>query len=106
MQWSDVTRAQPPKVLRQFGLICLAVFGGMAVWRLTHGQGGLVTGILGVAALVLGALGLIAPTALGPVFTTWMIVAFPIGWTVSRLLLGLLYFLLFTPVALVFRLMG
>jgi hypothetical protein len=35
-----------------------------------------------------------------------MILAFPIGWTVSNLVLVLVFFGLFTPVALVFRLLG
>ena len=35
-----------------------------------------------------------------------MIAAFPIGWTISRLMLAALFYLVFTPMALVFRLMG
>lgn len=106
MQWSDVTRAQTPRTLRQFGLLGLVVFGGFAGWRLFQGQTDGVTVTLGAVASVLGALGLVAPKALGPVFKAWMAVAFPIGFVVSRVLLAALYFLMFTPMALVFRLMG
>ena len=35
-----------------------------------------------------------------------MVLAFPIGWTVSLVLLGLVYYGLFTPIGLVFRLVG
>ena len=35
-----------------------------------------------------------------------MIAAFPIGWTVSKIVLGAVFLLVFTPVALVFRLTG
>ena len=35
-----------------------------------------------------------------------MIVAFPIGWTVSRVLLALVYYGLFTPLGLAFRVAG
>lgn len=35
-----------------------------------------------------------------------MAVAFPIGWTVSRVLLALVFYGLFTPLGLLFRLMG
>ena len=34
-----------------------------------------------------------------------MIAAFPIGWTVSQFMLLVLFYVVFTPVALVFRLM-
>jgi hypothetical protein len=43
---------------------------------------------------------------LRPVYTGWMIVAFPIGWTVSKIALGLMFFLVFLPVGLVFRMTG
>jgi hypothetical protein len=41
-----------------------------------------------------------------PVFVAWMVVAFPIGWVVSRLVLLLLFFGVVTPVALFFRVTG
>ena len=106
MQWSDATRAQTPRTLRQFGLLCLAVFGGWAMWRLAQGETGVLTVGLGATGAALGILGLAAPSTLGPVFTAWMIAAFPIGWTISRVLLAALFYVMFTPVATAFRLMG
>jgi Saxitoxin biosynthesis operon protein SxtJ len=106
MQWSDVTRAQTPKTLRQFGLLSLAVFGGWAAWRAYTGRLGPATFALGGAGGVLGLLGLVAPTALAPVFSAWMMAAFPIGWVVSRVVLAALFYLVFTPIALVFKLIG
>ena len=35
-----------------------------------------------------------------------MAVTFPIGWVISHLLLGLIYYGMFTPLALFFRLVG
>jgi hypothetical protein len=35
-----------------------------------------------------------------------MIVAFPIGWLVSHVMLAVLYFVLFLPLGLMFRLLG
>ncbi|MEZ5293100.1 MAG: SxtJ family membrane protein [Vicinamibacterales bacterium] len=105
MQWSDVTRAQTPTTLRQFGLLSLVVFGGMAAWRALTGHVTTGTWVLGGVGGVLGLVGLVRPGWLGPVFTAWMAVAFPIGWVVSRVVLAVLYYLVFTPVAVVFRLM-
>ena len=106
MQWSDVTKAPSPKMLRQFAGLWLVVFGGLAAWRAWHGQTGLWTDVLAIGAVVVGGLGLIVPAVVRPIYTGWMIVAFPIGWTVSKLVISLMFYLLFTPVAMVFKLMG
>jgi hypothetical protein len=104
MQWSDVTKAPSPKTLRQFAGLCLVVFGGLAAWRLWQGHADARAAVLGALAVGLGVTGLIRPTAVRLVFTGWMIAAFPIGWLVSRVVLALLFYAVFTPVALVFRL--
>ncbi|HEX5068649.1 MAG TPA: SxtJ family membrane protein [Vicinamibacterales bacterium] len=106
MQWSDVTKAPPEKMLRQFAGLSLVVFGGLAAWRFWHGQTGVLTIGLAVAAGVIGITGLIRPAAVRPIYTGWMIVAFPIGWTVSHIALGAVFYVVFTFVGLVFRLMG
>ena len=106
MKWSDVTKAPTLKMLRQFAGLSLVVFGGLAAWRLWHGQTGVFTYVLGTLAVLVGVTGLIAPAMVRPVYTGWMIVAFPIGWTVSKIALGLMFFLVFMPVGLVFRMTG
>jgi hypothetical protein len=62
--------------------------------------------ILGALALGIGTVGLARPLAMRWLYVGAMIVAFPIGWTVSRAVLALLFYALFTPVAMLFRLMG
>ena len=105
MQWSDVTATPSRKMLRQFAGLFLVVFVTLAAWRaywtgvdtwtLTMAGGGLVVGLIGLAW----------PPAIRWLFTGWLIAAFPIGWTVSWLVLSLLFYGLFTPVSLVFKLM-
>jgi hypothetical protein len=58
---------------------------------------------LGVA---LRLVGLVHPSTIRPVFLGLTLATWPIGWVVSKVALGLLYFLVFTPIALVFRLVG
>ena len=106
MQWSDVTAPPPPKMLRQFAGLWLVVFVGLAAWRAWHGNTGAWTVGLGAAGLIVGLLGLVQPMAVRWVFTGWMIAAFPIGWTVSRIVLAAMFYLIFTPVGVVFRWMG
>ena len=106
MQWSDITRAPTSRMLRQFGALCLVVFGALAAWRLSHGTRDAWTWALLVMSLGVGGLGLIWPQAVRWIFTGWLIVAFPIGWLVSRVVLAVLFFALFTPIALFFRMTG
>jgi len=108
VNWSDIPRNPNGRTLRQFGLLCLLVFGGMAAWRY-FGRHQPMTGIvlaLAGAGAAGGLLGAVAPRALRPIFVRWMIIAFPIGWLVSRIILGLAFFLVFAPVGFLMRLSG
>lgn len=94
------------KELRQFGFLCLVFFGGLAAY---YGyRGGLTVGVqaLAAAALAGGVLGAVAPQALKYVFVGWIVAVFPIGWTVSHLLLGFIYFFVLTPIGLLLRALG
>jgi len=106
MQWSDVTKSASPRMLRQFAGLLIVFAGAILIWRGVHGQLGPWTMGLGGAAIVIGAIGAVWPAVVRPIYTGWMIAAFPIGWTISKVTLGALFYLVFTPVSLVFRLMG
>src|SRR5262249_49494445 len=73
---------------------------------------GFVTGnrtaaiVFAVLALAVGPLGLFRPQAIRLLFVGLMILTFPIGWVVSRILLAFLFYVVFTPVGLVFKLLG
>ena len=56
--------------------------------------------------MLVSAVGVAFPAAIKPVYLLWMGASFPIGWTVSHILLGVTYFGLFTLVAVIFRLIG
>jgi hypothetical protein len=106
MRWSDIDFRPPRKTLRQFAGLWLAFFGGLALWQgLVRGHAGLA-GVFAVLALTIGPLGLVRPGWLRPIYVGWMILAFPIGWTISQVILALMFYGLFTPIALVFRLLG
>jgi hypothetical protein len=106
MQWSDIPWAPPRKTLRQFAGLWIVFFGGFALWQ------GLMLGhptaaaVLAILAVTVGPVGLVRPEWLRPVYVSWMVLAFPIGWTVSQGILGVMFYGLFTPIGLVFRLIG
>ena len=60
----------------------------------------------GDPGLTVGPVGIIWPQALRPIFVAWMVLAFPIGWTMSQVILGLMFYGVFTPIALIFRIIG
>jgi hypothetical protein len=93
-------------MLRQFAALCLAVFGTIAAWRASRGQVDAWTWVVGTAGTLVGVVGLLWPPAIRWLYTGWMVAAFPIGWTISRLMLLTLFYVIFLPVGLVFRLIG
>ncbi len=93
------------KELRRFGVtvgIPLALLAGVGVWR-GHT---ILPAVLGGAALALGVLALLAPRLLGPVHKLWMKIADALAWFNTRVLLGVVYYLVMTPTGIVMRLMG
>ncbi len=106
MTWSDVTRPPKPGVVRQFAGICCAVLvlvGVLQIFR--HGRTGLGTALIaaGVVCLVLGWA---VPNLFRWVFTLAMLVAFPIGFVVSQVMLAFLFFVVFLGVGLFLRVRG
>jgi hypothetical protein len=106
MTWSDVPLKPSTRALRQFAgawLVFFLAFGAHQFLVRKHPAAGLV--LMGLAVAI-GLLGLIKPPAVRWLFVGWMILAFPIGWTISLLMLLLMFYCVLTPVALVFRLRG
>lgn len=100
------------KKLREFGWISL---GGFALIGLlialktnafeTPGKW-TIPGIFFGLALLCPLLGTIAPKLLRPIYVSLTLLAFPIGFVVSNLILFLIYFCIFTPFAIWFRIIG
>ena len=57
-------------------------------------------------AVGVGVTGLLRPRAVRWIYTASMVVAFPIGWTVSRVALAVVFYVVVTPVAVLFRAIG
>ena len=99
----DPTRSQ----LRGFGAIWFPLFCGVValiVWRAADSE---ISWYVGGGASGLSLLfAFAAPKALKPVFLTLIVLSFPIGWVVSHLLMGLVYYVVLTPVGLGLRLLG
>lgn len=87
--------------LRQFGVICLFALPALAwLW----GGGTTIVMTLALAGLLLAVAGMAVPTVLKPVFLALTIVATPIGMVIGELAMLAIYFAVFLPFGLVFRL--
>lgn len=90
---------------RRFGLtvgIAFLVITGFLIWR-EHLFPARITGGLG-GLLVLA--GLLIPTRLGPVERAWMGLAHAISKVTTPIFMGLVYFLVMTPIGIMRRTFG
>jgi hypothetical protein len=106
MAMIDINWDPSRRELRQFGGLCILFFGGLSAWAWFGHESSLWATVAGTAAVVLGGLGLAAPGLLRWVFVGWTLAAFPIGWTISHILMAIIYFGLITPIGLVMRAVG
>jgi len=94
-----------PKEGRKFGLtvgIAFLALAGISLWR-GHDRVPLFLGGLG---LLLTLAGLAMPGRLGPVFRAWMGFAHALSKITTPIFMGLVYFVVLTPTALLMRLFG
>jgi len=94
------------KELKVFGAMLLAFFalvGSLAWWKFESRQTAQIIWAVGSGVtLIYFAL----PPIRLLVYRGWMYAAYPIGWTVSHILLGVIFYLVITPIGLIMRLLG
>jgi hypothetical protein len=106
MTWADIPWKPSNHTLRQFAGLWIVFFAGWACHQgFVHGNPGRAALFAGLAVTV-GPVGLWQPQWIRPIFVGWMIAVYPIGWTVSHVLMAVLFYGVFTPVALVFQMIG
>lgn len=99
------TRLEARRHGRKFGLtlgVAFLVFAGIAIWR-GHP---LTTRVLGSVGALLLVGGLVAPVALLPVERAWMRLAHLLSRITTPIVMGVLFFLVITPVGLIRRAFG
>ena len=99
----------PSSQLRQFGYVGFVAFPIISIlvlWRFLDWQMHWAVYTLWGLAAVCGLGAMIKPRALLPIYVTMMAVALPIGLVLSLVVMRVVYYLVFTPMALWFRLRG
>ena len=102
----DRNRKPSQKELRWFGAMLLLLFaavGLVAYWK---------AGAKTTASLLWSLGGLVALAYYSvrplrrPIYAAWMKLVYPLGWILSHLLLGTIFFLVITPIGFLMRLFG
>ena len=99
----DINRRPKAKELRWFGVLLagfVVVAGAFAYWRF---EAPAAARVIWVGGASLAAVYAVIPALRRWVYLGWLYAAFPIGWTVSHLLLGATYYLVLTPIGLLVR---
>lgn len=94
------------RTLRQFAGLWLLIFGFVAFSNAYFRQEPRAALVMAVVAASVGIPGLLWPSSIRLLFITALSVTAPIGHVVTYALLAALYYLLFTPIAILFRLLG
>ena len=106
MRWSDLPVNPSRRMLRQFAGLWMLFFGALSVWNWTTLDRPTVAAAFLVMALTVGPAGLLFPAELRPIFVAWLVLAFPIGWLISKVFLALMFWGVLTPIGMLFRLAG
>jgi len=102
----EINRDPPPRLLRQFAASWI-LFVGLAGWIVLRKTELLpLTLAIWVIAVGVGALGLVRPRSVRLIWLGLAYATFPIGWVVSHLVLAAVFYLLFTPIGVIMRLLG
>ena len=101
MEHMEVTK----KTLRQFGLMVGGVFLLIGLWPFVWRQEPVRLWAV-VPGSLLAVAGLVVPTVLKQVYQGWMWVGHITGWVNTRIILGVLFYGVVTPMGLVMKLTG
>jgi hypothetical protein len=93
------------KHCRSFGLLVGGIFGIIGLWpSIFRGQNPRLWAILFAGPLLL--LAVLLPKSLTPVYRIWMATGQALGWVNTRIILGVVFYGLLTPMGLAMRILG
>lgn len=105
-QLRDEGPAIGDRLLRQFAGLWLAFFGGLAIYNGVWAGRTTAAAVMGTIAILFGFAGLVKPGSIAWLFRLAMAIATPIGLVISTLLLAIIFYVVITPIALLFRVFG
>jgi hypothetical protein len=103
MKWADLPLHPTPRMLRQFAVAWLLFLLAVAAHQYLVRHHPTAAFVLGAAALFFGAPALVRPAWIRWPFVAATLLTFPIGWAVSQVVLGFMFYVVLTPIAWYFR---
>jgi len=102
----DINRNPSRRDLTWFGLLLVVFFGLVGALVLWRAQSPIAARIIWSLGTILGIVYFAVRPLRRPLYIGWISVFYPIGWTVSHLILGIIFFLVLMPIGLLMRLWG
>jgi ABC-type glycerol-3-phosphate transport system permease component len=99
------TKKVTKKQLRTFGIALSVFLGGIGLIHFLKGHTPQNLWFWGAAIIIL-LITLVVPLVINPIYTVAIFIAHKLGWINTRIILGLIYYLLFTPASLIMKLVG
>ena len=93
------------KELRSFGSLVGGIFAVIGFWPLLLRGQDYRTWALALAVLLIGP-ALVYPPALKPFHKAWMKLGHVLGWINTRIILGVIFFAVVTPMGMIRRMLG
>jgi polyferredoxin len=86
-----------PQQLRSFGLLVGAIFAAISLWPVVwHGESLRIWAIIAAGVLVIPAL--LMPKSLKLIYRGWMAIGDVLGWINTRIILGIVFYGVVTPI--------
>lgn len=101
----EINRNPSRRELAWFGWllpIFTALLGLLTWWRASLDAASWIWWIGGALSAVV----FLVPPLRRPIYVGWMLAVFPIGWVISHTVLAAIYYLVFTPIGLLMKLVG
>jgi len=92
------------KTLRQFGLMVGGIFLLIGLWPFVWRQEPVRLWAV-IVGVLLGIAGAAMPEALRQIYKGWMLIGHVLGWINTRIILGILFYGIVTPMGMVMKLM-
>ena len=102
----EINKNPSKKELAWFGVLMAAFFGFIGFVAHHKFNAPTAAKVLWAAGVALPALYYAVAPIRRPMYLGWLYAALPIGWIVSHVLLGTIFYVLFTAVGLLMRLFG
>jgi hypothetical protein len=106
--WKDIPWNPTRRTLRRFAMLWFLFFALLAIYQAAVRHENAFTPALAfcVLGVLLGPFGIAWPGLFRPLFVGSMVAAFPLNYVTSRLVLALIFYGMFMPLGLLFRLVG